>query len=529
MRPILRTFPYLLICTLLVLGQTAREKRVVPVDSTQRQSFERQPKVAVLAGVGHYATRSGLTQLRYPAHDVELMEAELTKQGYKVVTLKDQEATRGSIEQALHDAAELVDRGSGTVLFFFSGHGFADQGANYLATYEASANNLSGSGMAVKQVEQLLKGTGAPRQVMFIDACRNETGGKGGGTRSFANLQGAAGLRALLSTKAGHISYEDDSLGSGVFTHFLVEGLQGQAAGNDGLITFRDLADYVTDGVSTYGFKKGQMQVPYEAGEASGDFLLARATEMATIAPLPAPVAAPVHAPTPAPRVQQGPEAGSTKVNLKDGQKYVWIPAGSFYMGCSPGDTECDADEKPAHNVSITKGFWLGETPVTQAAYLRVMGTNPSYFKGDDLPVEQVSWGEAKSYCEAIGGRLPTEAEWEYAARAGTVGARYGNIDAIAWYDGNSRNEFHPVARKQPNTWGLYDMLGNVWQWTADWYDEKYFARRDATDPQGPSLGTVRTLRGGSWSDSPRIVRVSDRYGSGPGYRGSIVGARCVE
>jgi len=205
-----------------LFGQS-REKRIVPVDAGQRASFERQVKVAVLAGVGHYPSRSGLGALQYPAHDVDLVADELVKQGYKVVKLQDGEATRGSIEQALKDAAELVDRGQGTVLFFFSGHGFADGGLNYLATYEATAANLGGSGMAIRRVEELLKATGAPRQVMFVDACRNEPGnaaGKAVGARSFDKLSASEGLAELFSTKAGRISFESDKLGSGVFTHY---------------------------------------------------------------------------------------------------------------------------------------------------------------------------------------------------------------------------------------------------------------------------------------------------------------------
>jgi hypothetical protein len=282
----------LLAISSFAIAQT-REKRIVPVDSGLRQSFERQPKIAVLAGIGTYPSRSGLSRLRYPAHDVELLQSVLTHQGYKVVALKEQEATKTSIEQALKDAAELVDRGSGTVLFFFSGHGFADQGQNYLAAFEASSANLAGSGLAVKDVEALLKASGAPRQVMFLDACRNEPG-KSAGVRSFERFEASAGLRELLSTKAGRISYEDDHLGSGIFTHFLVEGLQGEAAGQHGLITFHDLAEYVTDAVSTYGFQHGEMQVPYEAGESSGDFLLGRAAAATVSAPVsshPAPVA----------------------------------------------------------------------------------------------------------------------------------------------------------------------------------------------------------------------------------------------
>jgi hypothetical protein len=139
-----------MMAAMIATAQT-REKRVTPVNADLRQSFERQPKIAVLAGVGEYPSRSGLGRLRYPAHDVELLEAELTKQGYKVVVLKDSEATRGSVEQSLRDGAELVDRGRGTILFFFSGHGFADKGENYLATFEASSGDLAGSGLAVKE------------------------------------------------------------------------------------------------------------------------------------------------------------------------------------------------------------------------------------------------------------------------------------------------------------------------------------------------------------------------------------------
>ena len=273
------------LCTVLMLAGSVlpaqqRAKRIAPVDPGVRQTFERQPKVAVLAGVGHYPQRSGLGQLRYPARDVDALEAELTRQSYKVVSLKEQEATKGSLIQALHDAGELVDRGSGTVLFFFSGHGFTDRNDNYLATFEATSIDLAGSGLSVRAVEDLLKATGAPRQVMFIDACRNEPG-KAVGARTFKQFTASAGMRVLFSTKLGRISYEDDQLQNGVFTHFLVRGLRGEAAGADGLITFRDLADFVTDGVSGYGFKHGQMQVPYEAGESSGDFLLARTTAVA--------------------------------------------------------------------------------------------------------------------------------------------------------------------------------------------------------------------------------------------------------
>jgi formylglycine-generating enzyme required for sulfatase activity len=510
-----RTLPFLLLTLPVLASAQMRERRVVPVDGNQRQSFERQAKVAVLAGVGQYPPLSGLGRLRYPAHDVDLLQAALSAQGYTIVALKDHDGTRGSIERALKNAAELADRGQGTVLFFFSGHGFADKGENYLATFEATLDDLAGTGLAVKRVEALLKATGAPRQVMFVDACRNEPG-KAAGARTFERFQSSAGMKELLSTKEGRISYEDDQLGSGVFTHFLVRGLKGEAAGQDGLVTFRDLADYVTDGVSKFGFQRGQLQVPYEAGESSGDFLLAR------VAAAPPAVMEPPRPSLP----PTTPELVKAKTNPNDGLEYVWIPPGTFTMGCSPGDSECFFGD--AHPVTITKGFWLGKTPVTQQAYRQVTGKDPSGLKGANRPAKTVTWDEARDYCRAIGGRLPTEAEWEYAARAGSTQPRYGDIDRIAWYSGNSGAQTHDVGQKQPNAFGLYDMLGNVWQWIADWYDEKYYQRSQDRDPTCPTSGKYRVLRGGSWSDHPRNVRVSSRDRYEPGDRSDIIGFRCV-
>ncbi len=139
------------------------------------------------------------------------------------------------------------------------------------------------------------------------------------------------------------------------------------------------------------------------------------------------------------------------------------------------------------------------------------MGSNPSHFKGAQLPVESVDWNQAAEYCRRVGGRLPTEKEWEYAARAGSTGARYGALDAVAWHGGNSGNTTHPVGQKQANAWGLYDMLGNVWEWTADDYNSER-----------------KVLRGGSWSVIIRYVRVSFRDGLMPALSDVNAGFRCV-
>ena len=183
-------------------------------------------------------------------------------------------------------------------------------------------------------------------------------------------------------------------------------------------------------------------------------------------------------------------------------------------MGCSPGDTNCDSDEKP-REMTIDHGFWMGQTLVTQGAYKRVTGENPSFYKhGDQFPVEKVDYIDAYGYCVAVGMRLPNEAEWEYAARANTTGARYSDdLDAIAWYKDNSFGHSHPVAQKQPNAFNLYDMLGNMWQWT--------------TDIPGPYSGQV-ILHGGSWMAKASTVRVSNRGRDTPEGERRFTSFRCV-
>jgi formylglycine-generating enzyme required for sulfatase activity/predicted Ser/Thr protein kinase len=233
----------------------------------------------------------------------------------------------------------------------------------------------------------------------------------------------------------------------------------------------------------------------------------------------------------PAVIAKAGHSAGDVRVNEIDGQRYRWIPPGSFQMGCSPGDADCNENEKPAHEVTISRGFWMGETPVTVGAYRRYAQAReqPMPSKGDDsLPVVSLTWDDAASYCNWAGGRLPTEAEWEYAARAGTTGPRYGNLDDTVWHRGNSGGGRKPVGEKQPNAFGLFDTLGNVWEWTADWYEEKYYKAGEKQDPQGPPKGTTRTLRGGSWSVIPETARLSlrDWYVPRDGY--NSIGFRCV-
>ncbi len=245
-------------------------------------------------------------------------------------------------------------------------------------------------------------------------------------------------------------------------------------------------------------------------------------------------ILAQVKATTPLFPKNQGARPGQVEVNPTDELSYVWIPPGTFAMGCSPTDAECARDEKPVRQVSIGRGFWFGQTPVTQEAYQQVTGQNPGYFKGARFPADSMNWAEAQAYCQATGMRLPTEAEWEYAARAGSAVGRYGELDQIAWYGVNSGDKTHEVMQKKPNAWNLYDMLGNVWEWTADWYGAYRIENAEnprvenAENPRGPDTGKIRALRGGSWGNGPAFVRVSVRSGNEPENRSNVVGFRCA-
>jgi len=229
------------------------------------------------------------------------------------------------------------------------------------------------------------------------------------------------------------------------------------------------------------------------------------------------------------------------------GMEFVKIAPGEFVMGCSMGDNDCDAIEKPAHRVQISKAFEMGKYEVTQAQWQAVMGSNPSTIKGEDHPVETVSKNDAHDFLAKLNARndgykyrLPTEAEWEYAARAGTTGAQTGSLDDVAWYGANADDETHPVGKKKPNAWGLYDMLGNVREWVEDVYTRDFYSNSPAADPlaapgrggqpgRGGPARQLPIMRGGAWDNSANFVRLSARYHYyGPTLRVSDVGFRVV-
>lgn len=224
-------------------------------------------------------------------------------------------------------------------------------------------------------------------------------------------------------------------------------------------------------------------------------------------------------------------EEMSARLLYKDGM--VLIPGGEFLMG---SESEYSySDEKPVHKVVIDS-FYLDKTEVTQASYAEVMGKTPSYFSNcPKCPVENVSWNEADFFCKKIGKRLPSEAEWEYGARAGTEteylwGYNKEEVGAYAWYEDNSGSRTNPVGVKKPNDWGLYDMTGNVWEWCNDKYSSEYYRKSPTLNPPGPDgFGGDRVVRGGAWYYPVSSLRSANRESFPNGYKYRTIGFRCAK
>jgi formylglycine-generating enzyme required for sulfatase activity len=233
------------------------------------------------------------------------------------------------------------------------------------------------------------------------------------------------------------------------------------------------------------------------------------------------------------PAAQKGnsPEKNLT-LDLGGGLKLemVLIPAGEFMMGAPESDRQAEYNEKPQHRVRITKPFYLGKYKVTQDQWEAIMGDNRSAFRGPKYPVNGVSCDDCQKFITKLndkfrsrGGKycLPTEAQWEYACRAGSTtqwccGNDASKLSEYAWYEGNDEYAIHPVGLKKPNAWGLYDMHGDLWEWCSDTYDRRYYAVSPTDDPAGPSFPGQRVLRGGSWYIGPNYARSSRRSWLGP-------------
>jgi formylglycine-generating enzyme required for sulfatase activity len=409
------------------------------------------------------------------------------------------------------------------VVVFFSGHGVRHQDEDWLVPLDGDPQDIAGSCVSYTKLRNRLETLRPRRALLLVDACRNLLGGKSATGSGFGEGAGAKveEIAELLSCRPREVSREGkaEDFAAGVFTHYLLRGLGGDpeavAPGGD-VVTFDSLKQYVQGKVSQYvSSKYGDSQNP--DGRASlGAMVLAR---------VPAPVkpaetvTKPAETPTkPAETVTKPAETssarpaalgiGSRSVNPKDGAEMCWVPEGEFIMGSSNGDD----DEKPKRTVYLD-GFWMYKHEVTVAQYRRFcaetgrkMPDPPSWGWKEDHPIVNVSWDDAQAYADWAGVQLPTEAQWEKAAR-GTDGRTFPWGDTFD----PSKAVCSVAPRKEKSTapvgsipsgaspYGCLDMSGNVWEWCSDWYDGGYYARAPNRNPENRRASTDRVQRGGSW------------------------------
>jgi formylglycine-generating enzyme required for sulfatase activity len=351
------------------------------------------------------------------------------------------------------------------------------------------------------------------------------------GTIQVSNVPGPSSLPSKSDKAAtGSIKVKSTPAGAAVYVNGAPKGstpisINGLSPGNVGLKVVHD------------GYESVEDSVKIEAGkDESMNYTLARVAVAPPATPsMEARVKPPSTTTTPARREWKDPATG---------MEFVWVEGGTYRMGCGPEAAGCPSNEAPDHEVAVS-GFWIGKYTVTQCQWQKVMGNNPSGFKkGDNYPVETVSWNDAKDFIQKLNSksghtfRLPTEAEWEYAARSGGKAEKYagGNdVDAVAWYGSNSGKSTHPVGTKAPNGLGIYDMSGNVWQWCEDIYDSDAYKKQQRNSPVVNSGGSQRVLRGGSWSRDATWVRCAFRghwdpssHGLGGSLGGTGLGLRLV-
>ncbi len=506
-------------------------------------------RVALVVGNNNYPTM----RLRNAVNDARSMRGVLRQLGFSVQVAEN--TGRADLQRAVRGFIGSINPGD-VAMFYYSGHGIQVDGENFLVPTDFDAVDeieAESQSYSAELVRERMEQSGSRLNIIVLDACRdNPFTASRSGSRGLAAMNVTRGTFIAFATGPGQTASDNPRGNNGLFTSYLIEALRIPG------LRLEDVFRRVGGEVSR---ETGGRQAPWIASSVYGDFYFIqhervadveqpaepeRPTETVTAEPQRPSAQPPAHErPTETATAEPSrPTAEGVGSIWRDraGLEYVYIHPGSFQMGAVPGDSEAQGDESPRHRVTISRGFRMSRTEVTVRAYKRFcdatgrsMPPAPDFnlgWRNLDHPIVRVTWNDAVAYCRWAGVRLPTEAEWEYACRAGTSTKYYwgNNMDGrYAWYSVNCDLRTHEVRGRQPNEWGLYDMLGNVWEWCSDWYDDDYYGRSPSRDPQGPSSGEYRVLRGGSWGNYPRLLRVSNRNGLTPGSGNyNDFGFRCI-
>ena len=515
---------------------------------TAPASADEPKRYAVLIGVNEY-DHPRLPGLRFSVNDATELAAVLKPAGYDVTLLADtagQKPTKANIDKALKATLEKCRPGD-TVVVTFSGHGLQFKGttdAFFCPSDARPSVNGKDSLVSLSKLYADMNDSFAGVKLLLVDACRNDPGPDKDEAVGFRGVDADSapnpprGVAAFFSCSAGEQAVEHGTFRHGVFFHYVLKGLKGEAKNARGVVTFNSLTDYVAASVSDEvpRLTKGQAkQSPNQKADLSGasPVLLSLGRSAVPVAPA-------------------LPKAFTNSLNMQ----FRLIPAGTFLMG-SPGAA---SGPEQQHEVEITRPFYAGVHEVTQGQYKAVMLANPSqvsrtgnpFYRDrigpldtDKFPVDYVSWDQATAFCATLSARpeeqkagrryrLPTEAEWEYACRGGaaaatpfavgtggTLSSRDANFDGDLTYrpedpKGPRLLRSTTVGSYKPNGFGLYDMHGNAWEWCQDWYDENYYATSPRQDPPGPADGSAKVIRGGGWDYNADNCRSARRHSQKP-------------
>lgn len=558
---------------------------------------ESERRTALVIGNADYRS----SPLQNPVNDARDMTQVLRELGFTVTTKLN--CSRREMEEAIREFGNELIRGV-VGLFYYAGHGMQVGGRNYLIPVDADIRAEDevkyfavDAGLVLSKMESASNRT----NIVILDACRDNPFKRSFRTenRGLAVVEAPRGSLVVYATAPGSVAAEGRGR-NGVFTGALLRHIRTPGIEVEAMLK-RVRRDVLA--------ATGGEQIPWSSSSLTGGFYFSGtggrvavaeeaertptitvekaygsvAVEVRTAGTLYVDGIRQVRIPAGGTARIADLKAGSHNLEMRyeNGQReeqsvavekdqsipvafsyverppvsegFVLVEAGTFQMGSANGDD----DEKPVHQVTIIRFFYMSRYEVTQRQWQEVMGTNPSRFKGDNLPVENVSWYDAVEYCNrlsrkdgltpcysrsgdnvacdfsASGYRLPTEAEWEYAARGGNKSRGYifsgsNSVGDGGWYGDNSGDKTHPVGQKRPDELGLYDMSGNVWEWCWDWYGKDYYGSSQSTDPRGPSGGSYRVDRGGSWDDFAQGLRAANRYSYTPSSSFNYLGFRPV-
>ena len=481
-------------------------------------------RLALVIGNSNYAYQGNLKNPLNDAHDMTVTLREL---GFEVITVTDLEQNR--MRQVIDRFGERL-RGIEVGLFYYSGHVTQSRGENYLIPVDAgpkTENDVEYQCVKASRVLGKMQYAKCKFNIVILDACRDNPFAQNwlrGGSRGLAFMAAPSGSIIAYATSPGKTAADGDGW-NGIYTSALLKYIKQPG------LTIEKLFKKVRFEVQKIS---GGMQVPWESTSLVGDFYFTKNQKLS---------------------IDSGQELNKDIVtnfwaNGNEEITWIFIQGGTFLMGDTFG--QGDIDEQPVHNVTLSS-YYLSASEVTVAQYRafckstdRIMPEQPFWGWEDDHPIVNVAWYDATEFCKWAHCRIPTEAEWEYAARERGRYYRFGNGKDIA--DPNEVNfdcrfdykehysivgafigKTVPVANYAPNRLGIYDMSGNVWEWCWDWYHKDYYKKSLSVDPKGPSSGDFRVIRGGCWESSPHVIRAAVRFHNFPGDRSECIGFRVAK